>query len=218
MTTGSKTFDAEIQTVLEFLNHALVTHDYAEYVGKTKDILVVVTDRDLERIGLAYEAFNIAQAYLNKEGVIKTTHRHVDGDHLEGPNYVPHLFEIILDENFKVAYKKLSMRTDETGGVTILYYEDRFGFYCNKETRNPRYEIKNKSIRLDAFKCIRDTDGVSAAQLQKELKRDYVIISHAISDFNRLIRTKLLLDSDLIIRLKTKGYSINREKFKLKGK
>ena len=121
------------------------------------------------------------------------------------------LSSIATSTKQKSSPKKDIQRTDKKK----VFISTRNGIYQNEKTKKPSYAIKgNKrpkiiTILKDGRKDINilcQTIGYKSNQMP----------SKEIKEINSHFKNKLKLKDDLIIRLPTGGYDLNREKYNIK--
>jgi|GEM_PF-2360607 hypothetical protein len=77
------------------------------------------------------------------------------------------------------------------------------------------YPLKMSASRMKIVLCLLNKDRVSLSELGKKTKQAHGLISKEIREINSNFRKKVI-DDDLITRLPTNVYSINRDKFDVK--
>lgn len=99
---------------------------------------------------------------------------------------------------------------------TKLFISAKYGIYLDPETRRPAYAISGKRAKL--LQCLLKLGASTGPELANKFyrtKENLPLLSQEISKINKAFRKILDLSEDLIIRVSTGGYELNREKYNI---
>jgi len=90
--------------------------------------------------------------------------------------------------------------------------DDKKGIY---QTKNPEYcyPLDSESQRMKIIKYLLLNEKSGIANLRKLTMQSDAVISQEIKRMNQIFKVKLHVSHDLIIHLKVRAYSLNREYF-----
>jgi len=77
------------------------------------------------------------------------------------------------------------------------------------------YPLRTSTNRMKIILCLLHKERVSISELGKKTQQERTLVSKEIRQINSNFREKVI-DDDLIVRLPTNGYSLNRDKFDIK--
>jgi hypothetical protein len=131
----------------------------------------------------------------------------------DGVSRFPEIYKKIVAEPSpsQVEEKNIQPEVASEGQKRTIIISADDGIYCNKESKKPNYAIKGKK----RTKLINALKGgkVTGSFLADHLGQDLQTISKEVGKINELFRKNLQLQNDLIVRVETGGYKLNREKF-----
>ncbi len=93
-----------------------------------------------------------------------------------------------------------------------IVIDDRKGIYQSGKEQNA-YGIKKDSMRMVLIKHLISKDNCSIKELIEFTEQTKNVTVKSIPEINELFRENLKLTEDLILHLKTGGYSLNKEVF-----
>ncbi len=95
---------------------------------------------------------------------------------------------------------------------TKIMIDDRKGIY---RTDNPTlvYKIQIPSKRFDLILFLAKEDKVSLSDIAKKFNQTPTLVMKEMKTINKTFQSKLKVFNDLIARLDTSGYCLNRDKF-----
>ncbi len=114
-------------------------------------------------------------------------------------------------------YKKFHTEENTENGAeqkvnstVVIYISTDNGIYVNAVTKKPNYPIKGKRAQLVRFLNNAKQSGSALAGL---LGQTMPLISKEIDEINKNFKLKLILADDLIVKVNTGGYKLNRDRF-----
>lgn len=106
---------------------------------------------------------------------------------------------LIQDSN-----SKISITIDNNNGIYI------------SDDKKKQYPLSSTSQRMKIIKYLLSHEKGSISDLQKQTEQIHQVISQEIRRMNISFKEKLEVKDNLIIRMKTGGYYLNRESFDIK--
>lgn len=118
--------------------------------------------------------------------------------------------EFLDDSDYMQMYQ-----TDPTPSKLTIAFNLNKGIY-REDKKELSYPIKDTSKRFVIIKHVSRKNKVSIKELEKATNQKSTLIIKEISEINSNFKKELSVNDDLIIRIDTGGYSLNREKFDIK--
>lgn len=182
--------------------------------------LVTLTDDDFLRNGLTIVSADLVLKEIALSNYVKTFS--------SKPNNTGRTLEMTVDSGIEWYLKQLKypetefidehdyVYSNQTSVVskTVLILDKKRGIY-KKDNLKYCYSIKHNSKRMAVLFLVIQKDRVSVSEIKKETNQTETLVMKEIKALNGAFRKKLVITDDLIIRLETGGYSLNKDKFDL---
>lgn len=112
-------------------------------------------------------------------------------------------YEIDSEYRYTSTPEKISIKIDDKKGI----YQTKNPEYC--------YPLDSESQRMKIIKYVLAHEKSGIANLRKETMQSDAVISQEIKRINQTFKIKLHVNHDLIIHLKVRGYSLNKDFFEI---
>lgn len=97
-----------------------------------------------------------------------------------------------------------------------IFISDNYGIFMNKESKKPNYPIESTSKRLRLIKSLRDSKKNGKILADTFYNHNFSQLNKELKNININFKSKLKLKDDLIIKIETGGYKLNKDRFNIR--